>query len=123
MNKDLYGNTVQLPEDVVEYLQQCDKKQILAHMYVRHLGDMYGGQIIAKNVPSPKDGLAWKNRDQDSLPDLNEENYTLYFTFENKSEMITTMRGLLSEDMADEAILGFQYAINLFHDLEKRFDL
>ena len=23
MNKDLYGNTVQLPEDVVEYLQQC----------------------------------------------------------------------------------------------------
>ena len=23
MNKDLYGNTVQLPENVVEYLQQC----------------------------------------------------------------------------------------------------
>lgn len=23
MNKDLYGNIVQLPEDVVEYLQQC----------------------------------------------------------------------------------------------------
>jgi len=23
MNKDLYGNKVQLPEDVVEYLQQC----------------------------------------------------------------------------------------------------
>ena len=23
MNKDLYGNTVKLPEDVVEYLQQC----------------------------------------------------------------------------------------------------
>jgi hypothetical protein len=23
MNKDLYGNTVHLPEDVVEYLQQC----------------------------------------------------------------------------------------------------
>jgi hypothetical protein len=23
MNKDLYGNTIQLPEDVVEYLQQC----------------------------------------------------------------------------------------------------
>lgn len=109
--------------EYIEYLEQCDKEQILAHMYVRHFGDMYGGQIISKNVPSPKDGLAWKNRDQEDLPDITIEDYTQYFKFENKSEMIKIMRGLLSDDMADEAIQGFKFAIDLFSDLEKRFDL
>jgi hypothetical protein len=33
------------------------------------------------------------------------------------------MRSLLTNEMADEAIHGFKYAINLFNDLENRFDL
>ena len=109
--------------DYVDYLETCDRDQILAHMYVRHFGDIYGGQIISKNVPSPSESESWKLRDPDSLPDLANENYTHYFDFNNKQEMIATMRSLLSDEMADEAILGFQFAINLFNDLEKRFDL
>lgn len=109
--------------DYVNYLETCDREQILAHMYVRHLGDMYGGQIISKNIPCPSGSLGWKSKDQENLPDLTKENYREYFTFKNKPELIATMRSLLSDEMADEAVLGFQFAINLFNDLEKRFDL
>ncbi len=109
--------------EYVEYLESCTREQILAHMYVRHFGDMYGGQIIAKKAPRPDEDSSWEYRDQESLPDLDEECWTEYFNFENKSELISIMRSLLTNEMADEAIHGFKYAINLFNDLENRFDL
>jgi heme oxygenase len=43
-----------LPETLkyVSYLEKLeDPKAIMAHVYVRHMGDLYGGQMIAKRVP------------------------------------------------------------------------
>jgi len=109
----------------IDYINTFNKDQVLAHMYVRHFGDMYGGQIIAKKVPDPREHFSFKNRVEDTKdPNAFDESlWTCHYQFKDKNEIIRLMRSLLKDEMADEAILGFQYAIDLFHDLEKRFDL
>jgi heme oxygenase len=77
----------------IRKLTNCDS--LLAHIYVRHFGDMYGGQIIAKRNPGSG---------------------TMY-EFENVEQLKTTVRARLSDDMADEANVCFQFAIQLFKEL------
>jgi heme oxygenase len=72
-----------------------NRDRLLAHIYVRHFGDMYGGQIIAKRNPGSG---------------------TMY-EFENVEQLKTTVRARLSDDMADEANVCFQFAIQLFKEL------
>jgi len=84
---------------VAEYINYVEALtnpiDILAHIYVRHFGDMYGGQIISKR--NPGSGKMYK--------------------FDNVEELKTTVRARLSEDMADEANRCFQFAIQLFMEL------
>jgi len=106
----------------VDYVQELDEQQTLAHMYVRHFGDMHGGQIIKKNLPEPM--LAdWMQDSDGNLTVVDENSWTGLYYFENKYEIIKYMRSLLTFEMADEANLCFKFAIDLFHDLEKYFDL
>jgi heme oxygenase len=73
-----------------------EKDEILAHLYVRHFGDMYGGQMIRKRNPGSG---------------------TMY-DFENVEELKTTVRAMLTDDMADEANRCFEFAMQLFEELE-----
>ena len=107
--------------DYMEYTQTLDEEEILAHIYVRHFGDMHGGQIIKSKLPKPN--LEAFPPDSDGNTPVTEEWWTNIYTFENKYEIIKEMRTMLTLDMADEANVCFEYAISLFHDLEKRFDL
>ena len=75
--------------------------KLLAHMYVRHFGDMYGGAIIQKRVPGSG---------------------TMY-NFDNKEELKQLLRELLTDDMAEEANICFEFAIRLFEELEHVADL
>lgn len=120
-----------------EYLRQLDVKALLAHLYVRHFGDMYGGQIIAKKVPLPTQYYAWQDmaaNDTEADSDGRESywlnptftdprSWTNIYHFENKAEMKKYLRPMLDVTMADEAIYAFRNAINLFKDLENRFGL
>jgi heme oxygenase (biliverdin-producing, ferredoxin) len=72
-----------------------DHNKILAHLYVRHMGDLYGGQMISKVIPGSG----------------------LFYKFENRQELISNMRSLLSDDLADEANIAFEYAIAILEDL------
>lgn len=85
--------------DYVNYVYEKDKagesKDLLAHLYVRHFGDMYGGAIIQKKVPGSG----------------------RMYDFVAKDHLIAEMRQLLNDDMADEANLCFDYAIRLFEEL------
>jgi heme oxygenase len=82
----------------LDYINKLDltDKQILAHIYVRHMGDMYGGQMIKSLVP----GIS----------------KTMY-EFENRSELIKKLSDKLDTSMAAEANYCFSAAIDLFTEL------
>jgi heme oxygenase len=72
-----------------------DTNSILAHLYVRHFGDMYGGQMIAKR--NPGSGKMYEFKDVESLK--------------------TKVRSMLKDEMADEANICFEFAMELFDEL------
>jgi heme oxygenase len=76
-----------------------DSKKIMAHIYVRHMGDLYGGQSLKKLVPGSGK----------------------MFDFNNPLGLITSMRNRLSIDMADEANLAFQYNINIIKEFNGKY--
>ena len=66
-----------------------------AHVYVRYLGDLRGGQMIAKKIPG-------KGR---------------YYDFENPHELANSIYQQLNDDMAEEAKKVFQFATRLFIEM------
>lgn len=74
-----------------------EKDDLLAHIYVRHFGDMYGGQMI--NKKNPGTGKMYQ--------------------FENVEELKSTVRARLSDDMAEEANRCFEFAMQLFEELSE----
>tara|TARA_B100000674_G_scaffold478806_1_gene476371 strand:+ start:306 stop:908 length:603 start_codon:yes stop_codon:yes gene_type:complete len=108
----------------IDYCEDLNADQVLAHIYVRHFGDMYGGQIVSKKVPTPLEEsiLSWTN-DKGETPWGDEQGWVEMYKFNDRAETIKYIRSILDIRMADEAIYCFQRAIQLFHSLEKRFDL
>jgi heme oxygenase len=83
--------------DYTDYVRQMENKEaFLAHIYVRHFGDMYGGQMIRKRNPGSG---------------------TMY-DFENVDELKNKVRAMLNDNMADEANRCFEFAMQLFEELK-----
>ena len=75
-----------------------DPKKLLAHLYVRHFGDLSGGQMNAKRVPG-----AGK-----------------YYQFDgDTTEIKNVLRAKLDDSLAEEAAVCFKFAADMFDDLEK----
>jgi heme oxygenase len=72
-----------------------DPKKLMAHIYVRHMGDLAGGQMIAKKVPG-----AGK-----------------YYQFENADDLKATVRLKIDDSMADEAKVCFDFATQFFKEM------
>ena len=88
----------QSTKDYAKYCEELyynNKDGLIAHMYVRHFGDMYGGAMIAKRIPGS--GTMYQFDDVDTLK--------------------TTVRGMLDDSMAPEANRCFEFAIRLFEEL------
>ena len=83
-------------------LEDCDEKLLYAHVYVRYLGDLKGGQMIAKRIPGSGK----------------------YYQFENPEELEGFIRSKLNteEKFKNECNQCFQSAINLFQDLQIHFE-
>ena len=99
------GGNFTIKSSAVDYkehlfkLYEYDPDQLLAHIYVRHFGDLHGRQMIAKRVPG--EGHYYKFNGQEK-------------------ELIAEVRSRLEgkEDLfVDEAITCFKFATELFKEL------
>ncbi len=82
--------------EYVAHIMILEEEGVIAHLYVRHFGDMYGGQMIKKR--NPGSGKMYE--------------------FENVEELKLTVRAMLKDSMADEANRCFEFAMQLFTELE-----
>jgi heme oxygenase len=72
-----------------------DPTKLMAHIYVRHMGDLAGGQMIAKKVPGSGN----------------------YYKFENAHDLKIAVRSKISDDMAEEAKVCFEFATQFFKEM------
>ena len=92
-----YNTYKTVTKDYVLYLKSLtDAKHILAHLYTWHMGDMFGGQMIKKIINAPHTHLE----------------------FENTKELIAVMRPMLTDDIADEANVAFDWAIKILGEYD-----
>jgi len=76
--------------EYVNYLKSLsDPKAIMAHVYVRHMGDLYGGQMIAKKIPGGGK----------------------FYQFDNREKLIEEIRSFATDDLAYDANIAFDYSI------------
>ena len=73
-----------------------DTNALMAHVYVLHMGDLSGGQMIAKKVPGSG---------------------TMYKFDTDKKKLKDAIRKRTNDDMAEEAKYAFTSATNLFKEL------
>jgi len=73
-----------------------DPEKLMAHIYVRHMGDLSGGQMIARKVPGSGK----------------------FYQFDcDIKETKEKIRAKTNDSMADEAKICFDYATELFKDM------
>lgn len=78
-----------------------DPKKIMAHLYTWHMGDIFGGQMIKKIIKAPHTHL----------------------DFTNSKDLISKVRVLLTDDMADEANVAFDWAIKILREYDNEFSV
>jgi heme oxygenase len=80
------------------YILDLEPGKVLAHLYTWHMGDLFGGQMIKKMLPPPHRNLEFK--DVEGLK--------------------TTLRAKLTDDLGDEAICSFNWAIRIMNEFSPR---
>jgi heme oxygenase len=98
-SRELLSNT----KEYVDYLHSLyfnteKRKLIFAHVYVRHMGDLYGGKLIARTVPGQ--GRAYQFQDRPGL--IKEFNSKLYI------------------ELGDEANHAFDWFIKIFGEMGEK---
>ena len=89
-------------KEYVSYIRTLDDPaRIMAHLYTWHMGDLHGGQMIKKIVEAPHSHLE----------------------FEDRAELIKTVRVMLTDDMAVEANIAFDWAIKIMEAYSDELDL
>jgi heme oxygenase len=91
-----YPTVKKSTEEYIEYLKSIseDPHKLMAHVYVRHMGDLFGGQMLAKLLPGSNN----------------------MFKFDNIQNLVQVMRSKLDISMADEANKAFQFNINILKE-------
>ena len=85
-------------DEYIKYILSIkdDPKKLLAHLYVRHFGDLSGGQMLAKRVPGSG---------------------RMYQFGDDPEAIKTILRAKLDDSLADEAVVCFEFAGQLFEQM------
>ncbi len=83
-------------DDYIEHVAMLDEAGLLSHIYVRHFGELHGGQMIKKRAPGSGK----------------------MYDFDNPKQIIEDVRAKLHDGMAPEANRCFEYAMQLFKELD-----
>lgn len=95
VNVPLLPATQRYRQRIIDLYWTQQRPKILAHVYVRHMGDLYGGKIIAQRVPGS--GQA--------------------YGFEDRPGLIKALDARLSLDLVDEALISFELSMGVFDEL------
>jgi len=90
--------TLPSTNDYITHLKTImnDPHKLMAHVYVFHMGDLSGGQMISKKVPGP----------------------CTMFDFEGDIDALkTAIRAKIDDDMEEEAKWAFDSATKLFQEM------
>lgn len=77
-----------------DYVNTLTEQQAWAHIYVRYLGDMYGGRLIKKHAPGSG----------------------RMFDFQNRDELIARVRSAVGPADAVEANVCFEWVIRIYDE-------
>lgn len=89
-------STIEYHHYLLELMSDPARKHLIkAHLYCRHMGDLYGGQMIAKRVPG--EGRFYKFKDPEKLKEQ--------------------IRAELTDDLGSEARVAFEWAIKIMREL------
>lgn len=95
----LLHTNIDLLESTTEYInhiQTLDDHDLFAHIYVHHMGDLSGGQMIKKRVPG---------------------GCTMYEFDGDVNEIKQEIRSRCKDSMAQEARMCFDFAIKQFNEM------
>jgi heme oxygenase len=84
--------------EYLDYIKTLTSDRALAHLYVWHMGDLYGGQMIKKVIPAPT-------------------HYAL--EFEDATTLKNNLRAKLTDDLGPEARTAFEFAIKMLNEVYK----
>lgn len=97
------GVIKQSTKNYIEYITKIayedEGKKLWPHIYVRHMGDLFGGQALKRLVPGSGK----------------------MFDFDNLIGLITEMRKRLDVSMADEANIAFQFNIDIIKEYNGKY--
>ncbi len=94
--RDIFPSTYQYVQYLCSlFLDQNKRHLLMAHVYTRHMGDLYGGKLISRVVPGS--GLAYQ--------------------FEDRPKIIKAFNEKLTLEMGDEANVAFDWFIKIFTEM------
>ena len=109
------GQPPEITKSTKEYIEHIESIQdeamkLYAHIYVRHMGDLSGGQMIMKKTPGPNRYYKFKHKEVGDYKRI-------------VKETINTYLNVYEHSVLPEAKFCFQSATNLFKEMKELHDL
>jgi heme oxygenase len=97
-SREMLSSTKEYCNYLMDLYNSKDRNLLFAHVYVRHMGDLYGGKLIARTIPG--EGRAYQ--------------------FEDRPKLIKEFGSRLTIELGDEANRAFDWFIKIFGEMGEK---